>query len=452
MAAHVESDDMPALHSLSGTDFDDSDSDDDSDDDNERIRRRQLLRGPSYPVSQMTPLSISPVWDEINAQLNIRLTGPDSLEGFCEGAHFARSRLTKTSSALLNDSTQANAALFCLEQIKDAHVAEDVRVAFAKLLPHSLSYAKKLPELTTAIGTLLTQHPTIYKSLPQVTMEGITDYLGRLHSTSRPQKPSTAAGAVSSVSPTSQRRPGTVRKSSTKATISKASTTPTSSTTRRTAQKSSPPSQPPLTTESKYRTRSPTRPVPHTFLVPSHSARTQSSPSTSRDASTGSRVPQKAPTAPRSPPSTGLNISIPSQPQPTPYTQSSTQTQPSLDAAQQSVTGSRTPEEPDDFKHLGHGRADKKSHPMSIEQKRKSSTVSGGKLKSLPPFPGMSTSSNNQNNQQNAIFHRIRTVNVKGGVFMKTGTTVILPHCEQVVLQIKPVSNESMLKCQCTYQ
>jgi len=87
------------------SDYDDSDYDDsdydNSDDDNERIYRRQLLRGPSYPVSQMTPLSMSPVWDEINARLNIRLTGPDSLEGFCEGAHFARSRLTKTSSASL---------------------------------------------------------------------------------------------------------------------------------------------------------------------------------------------------------------------------------------------------------------------------------------------------------------------------------------------------------------
>lgn len=205
-----------------------------------------------------------------------------------------------------------------------------MRVAFARLLPHSLSYAKKLPELTTVIGSLLTHHPTISKGLPQVTMEAITDYLGRLHSTSKTPKPRTAA----SLSLASQRHLDSVQKSSPKATIRKSSTTQTSSTTRPTAQKSSPPPQ------------LPTRPVQRTFLVPSHSARTQPSPSTSRDASNGSRVPRKAPTAPRAHPSTGLSISTLSRLRPTPYTpQYSTQTQPSLNAAQQFVTGSRTPED-----------------------------------------------------------------------------------------------------------
>ena len=266
----------------------------------------------SYLVSQLAPLSTSPAWDEISAQLNIPLTGPGSLQGLCDEAHFARSRLTKTSATLLNDSTQANAALFCFKQMRDGDNTEDLRVAFAKLLPHSLSHAKQLPKLTTDIQILLTQHPTLYKRLPLVTMEAITDYLGRLPSPSGSQKRRTT-GAV----PKAPRRPpGTVPKSSTKATTSqKPSTTPTSSTARRTAQKSSP-TQPPSATDSKYRTPSQPQPVPRTFLVPSHSAQTQLSPSTSQKASTASRVPQKAPNTSRPPPSTGLKNSTPCQPQP----------------------------------------------------------------------------------------------------------------------------------------
>ncbi len=214
------------------SDSEDSDYDD-SDDDGEIIRPRQVLRGPisaSYPTSQLTPLTTSPAWHEINAQLNIHLTGPDSLQGLCDEAHFARSCLTKTSSALLKKSTQAEAARFCIEQIKDEDTTEDLRVAFAKLLPHSLSHAKPLPKLMTDILNLQTQHYTIYNRLPLETTKAITDYVGRLRFPSGSQKSGTAAPSC------------TNPKSSTKATTSqKPSTTPTSSTARRAAQKSSPP-------------------------------------------------------------------------------------------------------------------------------------------------------------------------------------------------------------------
>jgi len=59
--------------------------------------------------------------------------------GLCDEAHFTRSCLTKTSLVLLNDLTQAKAALFCLEQITDENTTEDLRVAlqnsFLILLP-----------------------------------------------------------------------------------------------------------------------------------------------------------------------------------------------------------------------------------------------------------------------------------------------------------------------------
>ena len=130
MRAHIESDTnsdstMPSLQSVSDVGYYTEDSTDSEDSvDSERIRRRQALKAKtsksaSYRVSQLAPLSTSPAWDEINAQLNIPLRGPESLRGLCDEAHFARSRLRKTLSALLNDYTQAEAALFCLEQITD---------------------------------------------------------------------------------------------------------------------------------------------------------------------------------------------------------------------------------------------------------------------------------------------------------------------------------------------
>ena len=93
----------------------------------------------TYRVSNLIPLSISPAWDEINSLLKIHLTGSDSLTGLCDEARFARSYLKKTMSVLLKSLTQTKAALFCLEQIQSENIAEDLRIVFAKLLPHTPS-------------------------------------------------------------------------------------------------------------------------------------------------------------------------------------------------------------------------------------------------------------------------------------------------------------------------
>jgi hypothetical protein len=139
------------------------------------------------------------------------------------------------------------------------------------------------PELTT---NLLTQHPTLCKGLPLVTMKAIADYLRHFPSPSGSQKPRTAVGVVPKGSPAPLHPPNTVPKSSTsKTTIGqKASTTPTSSTARRRTQKSSTPSQPLSTTDPKHGTPSQPQPVPRTFLVPSHFTQTRLSPSTSQKA------------------------------------------------------------------------------------------------------------------------------------------------------------------------
>ena len=124
----------------------------------------------------MPPLSTSPAWDEINASLNIRLIGSESLRGLCDEAHFVRPHLKKTMSILLEGSTQAKAALFCIEQIQSKDITKDLQIAFAKLLPHSLLHAQQLPELKTAIQQLQTQC-LIYKRLPMKTRKAIIEYL-----------------------------------------------------------------------------------------------------------------------------------------------------------------------------------------------------------------------------------------------------------------------------------
>ena len=106
-----------------------------------------------FRASELIPLSTSSAWDEIYASLNaspyFHLTGPDSLASLCDEAHFVRSNLKKTWSTLIEGSTQADAALFCLKLMRD-DVLGELQIAFAKLLPHSLLHADKLPELTQA--------------------------------------------------------------------------------------------------------------------------------------------------------------------------------------------------------------------------------------------------------------------------------------------------------------
>ena len=169
-------DSMPALHSVADALEDDSEY---VSEDSKQVLWREkpkASRSPTYMVSKLIPLSTSPVWDEINASLNIRLTGSDSLTGFCDEAHFTRSHHKKTLSVLLEGSTQTKAALFCLMQIQSEDISEDLQIAFAKLLPHSLLHAEKLPELKAAIMRLRSQD-IIYQRLPLMTRKAIIVYL-----------------------------------------------------------------------------------------------------------------------------------------------------------------------------------------------------------------------------------------------------------------------------------
>ncbi|KAF8800860.1 hypothetical protein BYT27DRAFT_6821233 [Phlegmacium glaucopus] len=341
--AHVESDEgsadsMPGLQSVSNTDSGSDISNTDSGSDISQWDSEEEAGGPGstiYRVLELAPLSTFPAWDEINASLNIRLTGPNSLKGLCNEAHFARSHLTTTSSALVNGSTQAKAALFCLKQIQSKGITKDLHIAFVKLLPHSLLHATQLPELRTAIQSLQTQHLTVYQRLPLETQNAITDYL---HGGS--QKPRKKREK--------KHPPGTVTDSSTQATSNqKPSTISNSSTAHQKVQKSSPTPQPPSSPGSKYTTSSQTQP---TSQVPSHSTRAQPSPNASQKASTASEAPQNTRGAPQPPSSAGLKSSTPPQPsqsQPAAcISQPSARTQASLSIAGKPLTRLQTPEQP----------------------------------------------------------------------------------------------------------
>ena len=273
---------MPALYSVSDTLEDDPEYDSQ---DSEQVRSREKYgasRLLTYRVSELIPLSTSPAWDEINASPSIRLTGSDSLTGFCNEARFARSHLKKTMSALLKGATQAKAALFCLKQIQSKDITKDLQIAFAKLLPHSLSHAEQLPELRTAIKQLQTQQHLIYQSLPVETQKAITDYLPSTSGSS------TAARTVPNVSFT-RPRPSDTTKSSTQATSQKSCTTPNSSTARRTDQYLSP-----TTTHHMVDQQLPTStcPRPSDTIKKSSTQVTSQNSSTTQKSSTAHRTDQ----------------------------------------------------------------------------------------------------------------------------------------------------------------
>ena len=213
-------DSMPAIDSVSDTSEDDSESDSE---DSEQVLWRESPKASrllTYRASKLIPLITSPAWDEINASLNIHLTGPDSLLGLCDEARFARSHLKNTMSALLRGSKQARAALFCLKQMQSVDISKDLQIAFAKLLTHSLFHAEQLPELRTAIIKQLLTQPLIYQILPEETREAITEYI---HSTIGSR---TAVRTVPNVSSTPS---DGIMKSSTQATSQKPFTTLNSS-------------------------------------------------------------------------------------------------------------------------------------------------------------------------------------------------------------------------------
>lgn len=151
-----------------------------SEDDDEQIHSRTST-GPelaSYHVSEMAPLTTAPAWDKINTRLNIRLTGPASLQGLCDEAYFTHTNLPATSALLLSESIQTYTVLFCLREMTRASIPKDVKDAFAELLPHSLSHcAQRSPRIITAIAHFLALCSIGDFKVPTTATRAILDYL-----------------------------------------------------------------------------------------------------------------------------------------------------------------------------------------------------------------------------------------------------------------------------------
>ncbi|KAF4615697.1 hypothetical protein D9613_012527 [Agrocybe pediades] len=231
------SDSMIPLLSVSDS-SDDSDDDEDSSDESiegDRITYRgdtaagaKMGQFGPYHVSQIGPLSTSLMWDDINSRLNIKLLGPDSLQGLCDEAAFARANLPATMSNFLDKSKQAHSAVFCLEQVTSQGTKDVIRSAFATLLPDLLAHAEATAKLINTIETLLTANPAICKRLPPETMKSITSYLERVNSAKQSStkvtvnaKPSERASSAAKSAP-----PSTSTMSSKHKPASKASSAP----------------------------------------------------------------------------------------------------------------------------------------------------------------------------------------------------------------------------------
>lgn len=127
----------------------------------------------------------SPIWDQVKTHVNVSTTRPKAIHGLCDEANFVRSYLPETMSFILCESSQEQAALYCLRFIISKHITEDVRAAFIDLFFPSLVRAKlRSTPLESSIRTLITQYPTVYNILPSKTQKEIRRYLAGVPSIS----------------------------------------------------------------------------------------------------------------------------------------------------------------------------------------------------------------------------------------------------------------------------
>jgi len=222
---------MPILHSASITDSSSEDSSDSSD--LEAIRDPKVAafrvsqagadegdikptsaprRVHKYSLRILTCLTTSPKWDKVvtSTGLSISSRGLDALRCVLDQAPFVRSRLPKTSSCLRKSYLQEAAAIFCITKITDLPTPNDLRMAFAELLPNSLTLAGQSPELSVRLRNLQASPNRLFKRLPLQTQHAITDYL----SSQNPTTPSQTTQTPTTVSPV-QSSQSTAPKSST---------------------------------------------------------------------------------------------------------------------------------------------------------------------------------------------------------------------------------------------
>jgi len=134
-----------------------------------------------YNAIDIAPLIGLAGWDKVKTQVNIALRGPQVIQGLCDEAEFVRSYLPKTRSSILQKTVQTESSLFCIREMCSVHIGEDVRLAFANLLPESLFYAERSQDLIASIEALRTLHAKICPNLPLYTLNVIMNWQLHVH-------------------------------------------------------------------------------------------------------------------------------------------------------------------------------------------------------------------------------------------------------------------------------
>jgi len=129
-----------------------------------------------YNAIDIAPLIGLPGWDKLKTQINVALRGPQAIQGLCDEADFVRSYLPKTRSSILQKAVQTEGSLFCIKEMCSVDIGEDVRLAFANLLPDSLFYAERSQDLIASISALRTLHAKLLTKLPLYTFNAIMNW------------------------------------------------------------------------------------------------------------------------------------------------------------------------------------------------------------------------------------------------------------------------------------
>ena len=141
-------------------------------------------------------LCMLPSWDRVITPTNLHINPLRwaSFRSICDTAYFVHSHLPKTSSILLDGSKQADAAYFCITQLR--HSTPNTWNILPELLAESLSHAGRSPKVINSIRGFLRGRNGKYKGLPSNTWRAMTDYLSRYHiNTPRPPNTSQAPRA-----------------------------------------------------------------------------------------------------------------------------------------------------------------------------------------------------------------------------------------------------------------
>jgi hypothetical protein len=140
------------------------------------------------------------------ARSNVEICGSDekTLKSIRDEASFIRSHMPKTLSVLLGQHENRDAALYCLERMKD-NLTKSLRMTFAELLPHSLSLVPWSAQVATAIEGL--RNEEFYKQFPIEAQNAMNNY--HLLRRSSPSHPSTSQPTLDVQNPQDERSPRT---------------------------------------------------------------------------------------------------------------------------------------------------------------------------------------------------------------------------------------------------